>query len=172
MLILLKQKMPKAETRDIMKCQILFSELRKDGNYMRSSKYQEKKGHGCRNFLIVVIVLAIILLMIWCVIIPKAKREVASTVTKTIMEDYPDLLGTNSENLERVVNEIEEKMRDEDKAKVEKIVTNHITPSTVSEASKYVRNQDSQGLKQYVEKTLSQEEINELVQMYQKYRAQ
>jgi len=139
---------------------------------MRASKYQEKRGHGFRNFLIVVIVLAILFLLLGCVIIPKAKREVASTVTKTIMEGYPDLLGTNSEDLEQVVSEIEEKMSDEDKAKVEKIVTNHITPSTVSEASKYVRNQDAQGLKQYVEKTLSQEEINELVQLYQKYRGQ
>ena len=170
MIILLKQKVANFATRDIIKYQILFLGLRKDGNYMRSSKYQEKKGHGCRNFFIVVIVLVIILLVVWLVVLPKAKKVVASTVTKTIMEDYPDLLGANSENVEQVVNEIEEKMSDEDKSKVEKIVTDHISPSAISEATKYLRNQDTQGLKQYVEKTLSKDEINELVQMYQKYR--
>ena len=81
------------------------------------------------------------------------------------MLDHPEKISGGNEKVEKMV----ESLSPEDKKKVSKIVAEHADKETVSEVMEYVNNGDQSGLIKYATENLSEEEIKELTEMYQKY---
>ena len=52
------------------------------------------------------------------------------------------------------------------------IIDNHISPSTLQEASSYLASGDTEGLKSYAQNMLTDSETQEIKDLYEKYKDQ
>ena len=66
--------------------------------------------------------------------------------------------------------DVYDSMSNEDKEKVQAIVDDHLDAKTASDIQSYVTSGDTEGLKDYAEQNLSDEEQQELLEMYNKYK--
>ena len=63
-------------------------------------------------------------------------------------------------------------MSDTDRATVDQIITNHMSADTMKEASSYITSGDTAGLKQYAKDTLTASELEQIKELYNKYKGQ
>lgn len=98
----------------------------------------------------------------------KAKSKITSAIaTKLIEEQIPD--GVSQQQVE-TAKQIYESLSDEDKGKVEDLIESKVDAKTVADVSGYLKNNDKEGLKDYVKSTFSEQEIWEIKDLYQKYQ--
>ena len=94
----------------------------------------------------------------------KVEDKVAETVVNQIATSDVSLPDGGS------TGKIYSSMSTEDQEKVKKIVDNHMNTEAASKVQQYVTSGDKEGLKQYAQESLTQEEQDELQELYNKYK--
>ena len=112
----------------------------------------------------------IILLVSYFVALPKIKTKATGIVAEKLLEsqitsDTSAIAGVNAQ-------EILDAMSDTDRATVDQIITNHMSADTMKEASSYITSGDTAGLKQYAKDTLTASELEQIKELYNKYKGQ
>lgn len=132
------------------------------------ARVKEKKGSGMAKVLIIVLVILVIIGVVGKFLIyDKVKEKAIDKVSEKIVEQMLENSGSSvtSEKVQQILNSISE----EDKAKVQEIVGDSLGISDVPAATEYISNNDLSGLKEYVKGKLSDNQIEQLYSIYQKY---
>ena len=120
----------------------------------------------------IVFTLELIALIAILVYLGKSKIEdvvvekAADTIVETVITDQAKKMGASDAEVQQVLEQVTE----EDKQVVEEIVINHMDSDVISKGTEYLESGDIEGLKQYASETLSPEEIDELMELYDKYK--
>lgn len=128
------------------------------------------KRHRFQKFIVFLFAIVIILLVSYFVALPKIKTKAASVVAEKLLEsqitsDTSAIAGVNAQ-------EILDAMNDTDRATVDQIITNHMSADTMKEASSYITSGDTAGLKQFAKDTLTASELEQIKELYNKYKGQ
>lgn len=128
------------------------------------------KRHRFQKFIVFLFAIVIILLVSYFVALPKIKIKAAGVVAEKLLEsqitsDTSAIAGVNAQ-------EILDAMNDTDRATVDQIITNHMSADTMKEASSYITSGDTAGLKQFAKDTLTASELEQIKELYNKYKGQ
>ena len=128
------------------------------------------KRHRFQKFIDFLFAIVIILLVSYFVALPKIKTKATGIVAEKLLEsqitsDTSAIAGVNAQ-------EILDAMNDTDRATVDQIITNHMSADTMKEASSYITSGDTAGLKQYAKDTLTASELEQIKELYNKYKGQ
>ena len=128
------------------------------------------KRHRFQKFIVFLFAIVIILLVGYFVALPKIKTKAAGVVAEKLLEsqitsDTSAIAGVNAQ-------EILDAMNDTDRATVDQIITNHMSADTMKEASSYITSGDTAGLKQFAKDTLTASELEQIKELYNKYKVQ
>lgn len=128
------------------------------------------KRHRFQKFIVFLFAIVIILLVGYFVALPKIKTKATGIVAEKLLEsqitsDTSAIAGVNAQ-------EILDAMNDTDRATVDQIITNHMSADTMKEASSYITSGDTAGLKQYAKDTLTASELEQIKELYNKYKGQ
>ena len=128
------------------------------------------KRHRFQKFIVFLFAIVIILLVSYFVALPKIKKKAAGVVAEKLLEsqitsDTSAIAGVNAQ-------EILDAMNDTDRATVDQIITNHMSADTMKEASSYITSGDTAGLKQFAKDTLTASELEQIKELYNKYKGQ
>lgn len=128
------------------------------------------KRHRFQKFIVFLFAIVIILLVGYFVALPKIKTKAAGVIAEKLLEsqitsDTSAIAGVNAQ-------EILDAMNDTDRATVDQIITNHMSADTMKEASSYITSGDTAGLKQFAKDTLTASELEQIKELYNKYKGQ
>ena len=128
------------------------------------------KRHRFQKFIVFLFAIVIILLVSYFVALPKIKTKATGIVAEKLLQsqitsDTSAIAGVNAQ-------EILDAMSDTDRATVDQIITNHMSADTMKEASSYITSGDTAGLKQYAKDTLTASELEQIKELYNKYKGQ
>ena len=128
------------------------------------------KRHRFQKFIVFLFAIVIILLVSYFVALPKIKTKATGIVAEKLLEsqitsDTSAIAGVNAQ-------EILDAMNDTDRATVDQIIKNHMSADTMKEASSYITSGDTAGLKQYAKDTLTASELEQIKELYNKYKGQ
>lgn len=128
------------------------------------------KRHRFQKFIVFLFAIVIILLVSYFVALPKIKTKATGIVAEKLLEsqitsDTSAIAGVNAQ-------EILDAMNDTDRATVDQIITNHMSADTMKEVSSYITSGDTAGLKQYAKDTLTASELEQIKELYNKYKGQ
>ena len=128
------------------------------------------KRHRFQKFIVFLFAIVVILLVSYFVALPKIKTKATGIVAEKLLEsqitsDTSAIAGVNAQ-------EILDAMSDTDRATVDQIITNHMSADTMKEASSYITSGDTAGLKQYAKDTLTASELEQIKELYNKYKGQ
>ena len=128
------------------------------------------KRHRFQKFIVFLFAIVIILLVSYFVALPKIKTKATGIVAEKLLEsqitsDTSSIAGVHAQ-------EILDAMSDTDRATVDQIITNHMSADTMKEASSYITSGDTAGLKQYAKDTLTASELEQIKELYNKYKGQ
>lgn len=128
------------------------------------------KRHRFQKFIVFLFAIVIILLVGYFVALPKIKTKAAGVVAEKLLEsqitsDTSAIAGVNAQ-------EILDAMNDTDRATVDQIITNHMSADTMKEASSYITSGYTAGLKQFAKDTLTASELEQIKELYNKYKGQ
>lgn len=127
-----------------------------------------KKKSKLIGVIILLIVIIVIGLILRFVVYDKAKAKITSAIaTKLLEEQMPE--GVSQQQVE-TAQQIYDSLSNEDRGKVEDLIESKVDAKTVADVSTYLKNNDKEGLKEYVKSTFSEQEIQEIKDLYQKYR--
>ena len=122
-----------------------------------AGKRKKKKG-----LIVLIVVLVILVAAIWAgktFVYDKAKEKVTSAVAEKMIEEQ-------LQNAQDIYNS----MSEEDKQTVNDMIESKVSPQTISDVSKYAKDQDKEGLKQYVKEKFTESEIRQMKDLYNKYK--
>ena len=128
------------------------------------------KRHRFQKFIVFLFAIVIILLVSYFVALPKIKTKATGIVAEKLLEsqipsDTSAIAGVNAQ-------EILDAMNDTDRATVDQIITNHMSADAMKEASSYITSGDTAGLKQFAKDTLTASELEQIKELYNKYKGQ
>ena len=128
------------------------------------------KRHRFQKFIVFLFAIVIILLVGYFVALPKIKTKATGIVAEKLLEsqitsDTSAIAGVNAQ-------EILDAMSDTDRATVDQIITNHMSADAMKEASSYITSGDTAGLKQFAKDTLTASELEQIKELYNKYKGQ
>ena len=128
------------------------------------------KRHRFQKFIVFLFAIVIILLVSYFVALPKIETKAAGVVAEKLLEsqitsDTSAIAGVNAQ-------EILDAMSDTDRATVDQIITNHMSADAMKEASSYITSGDTAGLKQFAKDTLTASELEQIKELYNKYKGQ
>ena len=128
------------------------------------------KRHRFQKFIVFLFAIVIILLVSYFVALPKIETKAAGVVAEKLLEsqitsDTSAIAGVNAQ-------EILDAMNDTDRATVDQIITNHMSADTMKEASSYITSGDTAGMKQFAKDTLTASELEQIKELYNKYKGQ
>lgn len=120
------------------------------------------------GIIIALIIVVAIGLVLRFVVYDKAKAKVTSAIASKILEEQlPE--GVSAEQVEQV-QQIYNSMSENDQDIVNRIVEEKLNAKTVSEVGGYLKNNDKEGLKEYVKDSFSDQDIQEIKDLYNKYK--
>ena len=128
------------------------------------------KRHRFQKFIVFLFAIVIILLVSYFVALPKIKTKATGIVAEKLLEsqitsDTSAIAGVNAQ-------EILDAMSDTDRATVDQFITNHMSADAMKEASSYITSGDTAGLKQFAKDTLTASELEQIKELYNKYKGQ
>ncbi len=128
------------------------------------------KRHRFQKFIVFLIAIVIILLVGYFAALPKIKTRAAGVVAEKLLESQitSDTSATAGVNAQEILDA----MNDTDRATVDQIITNHMSADTMKEASSYITSGDTAGLKQFAKDTLTASELEQIKELYNKYKGQ
>lgn len=132
---------------------------------MAARRKKKSKFKAIFIFLAIIIVIGLVFRF---VVYDKAKAKVTSAIaTKMLEQQIPD--GVSSDQVEQA-QQIYNSMSEEDKDTVDNLIDNKLNAGTISDVSGYLKNNDTEGLKEYVKDSFSEQEIQQIKDLYQKYQ--
>lgn len=128
------------------------------------------KRHRFQKFIVFLFAIVIILLVSYFVALPKIKTKATGIVAEKLLESQitSDTSAIASVNAQEILDA----MSDTDRATVDQIITNHMSADTMKEASSYITSGDTAGLKQFAKDTLTASELEQIKELYNKYKGQ
>ena len=130
-----------------------------------AGKRKKKKG-----LIVLIVVLVILVAAIWAgktFVYDKAKEKVTLAVAEKMIEEQVQNDSTGQlQNAQDIYNS----MSLEDKQTVNDMIESKVSPQTISDVSKYAKDQDKEGLKQYVKEKFTESEIRQMKDLYNKYK--
>lgn len=133
------------------------------------SKKKKKKKHFFLDFIrivatiaVVIVVCGVAFLYVRETFMKKAGEQIMEYTIKSQAKDW----GINSEQVDVLLKSID----DADKEIIENIVENHLNPEVISKGVELVKSGNEEGLRKLVENELSDNEINNLENIYNKYK--
>jgi apolipoprotein N-acyltransferase len=130
-----------------------------------AGKRKKKKG-----LIVLIVVLVILVAAIWAgktFVYDKAKEKVTLAVAEKMIEEQVQNDSTGQlQNAQDIYNS----MSEEDKQTVNDMIESKVSPQTISDVSKYAKDQDKEGLKQYVKEKFTESEIRQMKDLYNKYK--
>ena len=130
-----------------------------------AGKRKKKKG-----LIVLIVVLVILVAAIWAgktFVYDEAKEKVTSAVAEKMIEEQVQNDSTGQlQNAQDIYNS----MSEEDKQTVNDMIESKVSPQTISDVSKYAKDQDKEGLKQYVKEKFTESEIRQMKDLYNKYK--
>lgn len=127
-----------------------------------------KKKSKLIGVIILLIVIIVIGLILRFVVYDKAKAKITSAIATKLLEEQM-LEGVSQQQVE-TAQQIYDSLSNEDRGKVEDLIESKVDAKTVADVSTYLKNNDKEGLKEYVKSTFSEQEIQEIRDLYQKYQ--
>lgn len=128
---------------------------------------KRKKKQG---LIVLIVVLVILVAAIWAgktFVYDKAKEKVTLAVAEKMIEEQVQNDSTGQlQNAQDIYNS----MSEEDKQTVNDMIESKVSPQTISDVSKYAKDQDKEGLKQYVKEKFTESEIRQMKDLYNKYK--
>lgn len=129
--------------------------------------YPHRK-HRLQKFIVFLIAAIVIILIAYFVALPKIKSKAADVVAEKLMESQ---IASDAQSATGIdAREILDAMDEQDKETVNDIITNHMSAETMKEASSYITSGDTAGLKQYAKDTLTASELEQIKELYNKYK--
>lgn len=129
--------------------------------------YPHRK-HRLQKFIVFLIAAIVIILIAYFVALPKIKSKAADVVAEKLIESQ---IASDAQSATGVdAREILDAMDEQDKETVNDIITNHMSAETMKEASSYITSGDTAGLKQYAKDTLTASELEQIRELYNKYK--
>lgn len=132
------------------------------------SKNRRKNGNKWMVVLVcVVIVIAVLGILFKVLIYDTAKEKVAEKIVQKMIETElaNDESGTGQE-----AQEIYDSMTQEEKDFLNRMVEDKMDTKTIKEVKEYVEAGDREGLKAYVKESFSDSDIQEMREIYEKYK--
>ena len=128
------------------------------------------KRHRFQKFIVFLFAIVIILLVSYFVALPKIKTKATGIVAEKLLESQitSDTSATAGVNAQEILDA----MNDTDRATVDQIITNHMSADAMKEASSYITSGDTAGLKQFAKDTLTASELEQIKELYNKYKGQ
>ena len=130
-----------------------------------AGKRKKKKG-----LIVLIVVLVILVAAIWAgktFVYDKVKEKVTSAVAEKMIEEQVQNDSTGQlQNAQDIYNS----MSEEDKQTVNDMIESKVSPQTISDVSKYAKDKDKEGLKQYVKEKFTESEIRQMKDLYNKYK--
>ena len=130
-----------------------------------AGKRKKKKG-----LIVLIVVLVILVAAIWAgktFVYDKAKEKVTSAGAEKMIDEQVQNDSTGQlQNAQDIYNS----MSEEDKQTVNDMIESKVSPQTISDVSKYAKDQDKEGLKQYVKEKFTESEIRQMKDLYNKYK--
>ncbi len=94
------------------------------------------------------------------------KKKVVKEITEKVVEEAVKSYGGDSaEKIQQVMDSVSE----EDKEKVTEILTDNLSLDSIGDVKSYISNSDVDGLKEYAEEKLTEEQYSELTGIFEKY---
>lgn len=139
-----------------------------------SKKKKKKKSiiHKILPVVFTLLIIAVILILTKIYVYEPFKKQAVSTLTEKLFQSQISADTTLPDGTTVNAKEILDSMSSDDQETVQDIIDNHISPSTIKEASSYLSSGDTEGLKNYAESMLSDSEIQEVEDLYEKYKDQ
>lgn len=132
------------------------------------SRNRRKNGNKWIVVLVcVVIVIAVLGILFKVLIYDTAKEKVAEKIVQKMIETElaNDESGTGQE-----AQEIYDSMTQEEKDSLNRMVEDKMDTKTIKEVKEYVEAGDREGLKAYVKESFSDSDIQEMREIYEKYK--
>lgn len=132
------------------------------------SRSRRKNGNKWMVVLVcVVIVIAVLGILFKVLIYDTAKEKVAEKIVQKMIETElaNDESGTGQE-----AQEIYDSMTQEEKDSLNRMVEDKMDTKTIKEVKEYVEAGDREGLKAYVKESFSDSDIQEMREIYEKYK--
>ena len=139
-----------------------------------AKKKKKKKSiiHKILPVVFTLVIIAVILILTKIYVYEPFKKQAVSTLTEKLLQSQISADTTLPDGTTVNAREILDSMSSDDQETVQDIIDNHISPSTIKEASSYLSSGDTEGLKNYAESMLSDSEIQEVEELYEKYKDQ
>lgn len=139
-----------------------------------AKKKKKKKSiiHKILPVVFTLVIIAVILILTKIYVYEPFKKQAVSTLTEKLLQSQISADTTLPDGTTVNAKEILDSMSSDDQETVQNIIDNHISPSTIKEASSYLSSGDTEGLKSYAESMLSDSEIQEVEELYEKYKDQ
>lgn len=121
---------------------------------------------------IIILLIEILILIALLIYFGKTKlkqvvvEKTTDKVIESVITEQVKQMGASEEE----INEVLDKVSDDDKQAVEDIITNHLDSETINKGTEYIKSGDIDGLKDYASQTLTPEETEELMNLYEKYK--
>ena len=132
------------------------------------SRNRRKNGNKWMVVLVcVVIVIAVLGILFKVLIYDTAKEKVSEKIVQKMIETElaNDESGTGQE-----AQEIYDSMTQEEKDSLNRMVEDKMDTKTIKEVKEYVEAGDREGLKAYVKESFSDSDIQEMREIYEKYK--
>jgi cytoskeletal protein RodZ len=137
---------------------------------MSRKKKSRRPRRGLQKLLVVVVALVIIGVVLKIFVYTPLKEKAVNTMTEKLIQSEIASDVTISGDVS--AQEILDSMSEEDRSTVEQIMDDNLTPEVMAKASAYLAKGDTDGLKDYAKETLSDEEIQQVKDLYAKYKDQ
>ncbi|SHI80304.1 hypothetical protein SAMN02745229_03656 [Butyrivibrio fibrisolvens DSM 3071] len=136
------------------------------------AKRRKKKSSGAKlvQFLLMLVILGLVIFIfkiaVWDAIL---KKKAVNYAVSNVIEQVAASSGVSvtSEEVEEVLNS----MDPEDQEKLNTIIEENVDSEAVSTISSYVSNGDMESAAEYVQENLSEENVEDLQELYDKYLA-
>lgn len=129
-----------------------------------SKRRKRRTPRALHKLIVILIAIVIVILVGYFFILKPAKQKIASVVAEKLIESQiPDGFDADAEDFFNSMSE-------EDQKTIEDMISKHISAGTISDISSYVANGDTAALKEYAKNSLTEEELEELKNIYEKYQ--
>lgn len=136
------------------------------------SKRRKKKSSGAKlvQFLLMLVILGLVIFIfkvaVWDAIL---KKKAVNYAVSNVIEQVAASSGVSvtSEEVEKVLDSMEP----EDQEKLNAIIEENVDSEAVSTVTSYISNGDVESAAQYVQENLSEENVEDLQELYDKYLA-
>lgn len=131
---------------------------------MSSKKKKRIDPHVKQKAILISAIIVIVILIGYFYVIKPAGKDITSNLTKKLIaSQLPDDPDADTEELLNYMDE-------EDQELIEDIVNNHISVNTISDVFSYIADGDIAGLKKYAKNSLTDDELEQLKEIYEKYQ--